>query len=128
VGCIGLGIILLLLLPAFLLLVFFQVVTISFAKLGLSEGATVMLVILSVVGSMINIPLSRRRIALEEPARPRSPFSFLFYNPPRVRRQTIAINVGGAIVPIVFSIYLLATVRLCGRLSWPRQWWPWWPS
>ena len=32
--------------------------------------------------------------------------SMFFYYPPRMREQIIAINVGGAIVPILISIYL----------------------
>ena len=108
-GCLGLFVLVLILLPVLALLVFFEVVTFSFAELGLSPEAAVILLLLSVVGSVINIPLRRRRVVLREPRRFPFPFSFLFYTPPRVRQQTIAINLGGAIIPIGFSLYLLVT-------------------
>ncbi|MCX6000438.1 MAG: hypothetical protein NTU41_12890 [Chloroflexi bacterium] len=38
--------------------VFFEVITFSFEKLGLSDGAAIALVSLSLVGSMVNIPLT----------------------------------------------------------------------
>ena len=96
------------LLPVLLFLVFFEVITFSFEKLGLSDGAAIALVSLSLVGSMVNIPLTQRKVAIEEPSRVPYPFSFFFYRPPRVARQVIAINLGGAIIPFVFSLYLLA--------------------
>jgi len=106
-GCVGLFVLLLILLPILLLLLFFEVVTISFSKLGLSPEAAVVLLLLCLVGSVINIPLTRRRIVSQEPRRFPFPFSFLFHTRPRVREQIIAINLGGAIIPIGFSLYLL---------------------
>ncbi|MFP3975553.1 MAG: DUF1614 domain-containing protein, partial [Dehalococcoidia bacterium] len=108
-GCLGLFILLLILIPILLFLFFSQVITISFAKLGLSPEAAAVLLILSLVGSMINIPLSRRQISIEEPGSQRTSLPFIFYTPPKVRKQTLAINVGGAVIPICFSIYLLMT-------------------
>ena len=108
-GCLGLILILLIVLPLVAILFFFQIITISFAKLGLSPQAAVVLLLLSLVGSIINIPLSRRRIKLAEPSRLRSPFSLLFYKPPEVVEQVIAVNVGGAIIPTCLSSYLLLT-------------------
>ena len=110
-GCVGLSAIVLILLPVLILLLYFQVVTISFAKLGLSPQAAVALLVLSLAGSVVNIPLSRRRALLRQPANVISPFHFLFYMPPRVREQVIAINLGGAIIPIAFSVYLLAVAK-----------------
>lgn len=34
-------------------------------------------------------------------------FPFFFYYPPRVREQVIAVNLGGAVLPGLFSLYLL---------------------
>ncbi|WP_424660708.1 DUF1614 domain-containing protein [Desulfofundulus sp.] len=90
--------------PFIIFILFFQVATFSFAKLGLSAQGAVLLFSLSMIGGMINIPVSRRRFVVEEE---RFFFPFLFYYPPRVREQVIAVNVGGAIIPVVFSLYLL---------------------
>ncbi len=88
-------------------IVLLNVAAFSFAKLGLtSEGALALLTI-SLVGGVVNLPISRRRIVVE-PARRRWFFGFIYYYPPRVAEQVIAVNVGGALVPVVFSLYLLS--------------------
>lgn len=99
------------LLGAFLLtllwpLVLLNVATFSFAKLGLTSEGALALLTLSLVGGVVNLPVSRRRIIVE-PARRRWFFGFIYYYPPRVAEQVIAVNVGGALVPVVFSLYLL---------------------
>ncbi|MBE3551193.1 MAG: hypothetical protein BLITH_0704 [Brockia lithotrophica] len=108
---------LLLLLPFLLLNLYFQLVTFSFAKLGLTpEGATLLLLI-SLFGSFINIPISRTRTyAPPEPVGYfRGPF-WVYYRPPRVQETILAVNVGGAIVPTVFSLYLLTRTPLLPAL------------
>ena len=101
-------------LPIILLLLFFNIVTISFGKLGLSPEAALVLLLATLAGSVINIPVSRRRISYEQP----QPFysRFFFYLPPRVTHQVIAVNVGGAIVPIGFAVYLLPQAPLTATL------------
>ena len=105
-GFIPLLILALLLLPALIFLFYFNVAAISFTKLGLTPSGAILLFGLSLLGSVINIPLHRQRFIIEE--RPILWFPFLFYYPPRVREQVIAINLGGAIIPAAFSLYLLA--------------------
>lgn len=96
------------LLPVLLLLLLFNVAAFSFGRLGLSPEGALLFLTASVLGSMINIPLSRRRVVLRE--RRVFPFPFLFfYYPPVVQEQAICFNVGGAGIPVVFSLYLLAT-------------------
>jgi len=108
-GCLSLFPIVFFLIPILLLVLVFGVGTVSFEKLGLSQESAIALLVLSVVGSFINIPLARRRITVRQPSRRPFPLSVLYYRPPRTAHQLIAINVGGAVVPICFSIYLLAT-------------------
>lgn len=93
--------------PLMFFLVFFNLATFSLTKLGVTPQGAVLLFTAVLLGSIINIPVSKKRIEVLEP----TPFNhpFLFYRPPRVREQVIAVNVGGCIVPTVFSIYLLAT-------------------
>ncbi|MQL53796.1 DUF1614 domain-containing protein [Desulfofundulus thermobenzoicus] len=95
---------LILLFPFLIFVLFFQVATFSFAKLGLSPQGAVLLFSMSIIGGVINIPVSRRRFVAEEK---RFFFPFIFYYPPRVREQIIAVNVGGAVIPVIFSLYLL---------------------
>lgn len=81
-----------------------NVATFSLAKLGLSPAGAIILLWASLIGSLINIPLSRERVLVRQP----QPF-FFFYYPPTVQERVICINVGGAIIPILFSLYLLFT-------------------
>lgn len=98
-------------LPFLIFVFFFQVAAFSFTKLGLSPEGAVLLFGLSILGGIINIPVSRRRFLVIEKNRFYL-FPFFFYYPPRVHEQVIAVNVGGAIIPILFSLYLLERVPL----------------
>ncbi len=94
-----------------LLLVFIQLglISITLAKLGLSPGSAVTLLLVSVTGSLINLPLFK--INAEAPLHPPIPsrlLSLLRRNMPAFTGQTtIAMNVGGCMVPIIFSLFLL---------------------
>jgi uncharacterized membrane protein len=113
-GCIPLFLVLFLLAPIFLALVYFNAVTVSFARLGLSPEAAMLLFAASLIGGMINIPISRRPVLIQAP---RSGFlSYFFYYPPQVRDQVLAINVGGAVIPVLFSLYLLPRAPLIPTL------------
>jgi len=104
-GCFSFLLPILIILPILIFLLLLNIITISYSELGLSQGAAVALLIGTLLGSMINIPISRQRILYESP---QSIFSrIFFYMPPRVAIQTIAVNVGGAVIPVAFSIYLL---------------------
>jgi len=98
---------LILMIPLLLLLLFFNVAALSFARLGLSPEGAMLFLTASVLGSLINIPLSRRRIVRERRVLP-LPLLF-FYYPPVVQEQVICFNVGGAGLPVLFSLYLLLT-------------------
>jgi len=104
---------LMLALPIVLLLLYFNAATSAFQLLGLSPQGAALLLVASLVGSMINIPLTRRRIALAGSGMETTPTSlrqlmvWVHYYPPAVTEEVVAINVGGAIVPILFSVYLL---------------------
>ena len=96
-----------------LVLLFLNIITVSYSALGLSQTTAITLLIITLFGGMINIPVSRRQIVYEQPQSFLS--RFFFYTPPRVATQTIAINLGGAVIPTVFAFYLM-----------PRA--PWWPT
>ncbi len=107
---------LLLLIPLLLGLLFFNIATFSFSRLGMSQGAAFLFLTASIIGSMINIPLSRRQIQMQS-RQLHSMSNFFFYYPPVVQEQVICINVGGAGLPAILSLYLL----LGGRA-------PFWPA
>ncbi len=99
-------ILLILMIPFLLMLLFYNVAAFSFARLGLSPYGAFLFLTACVLGSLINIPLSRRRMVVRKRRALSIPFLF-FYYPPVVQEQVICFNVGGAGLPVFFSLYLL---------------------
>ncbi len=82
---------------------------VAFAKLGLNPICGYVFFLLCLVGSGINIPLYREKIAYEMP---RDEFTLFFQRffgirLPRFDERVIAINLGGAVLPVILSLYLL---------------------
>ncbi len=84
-------------------------ITIAFDKLGLSASSAYLLLFASLFGSGINLPLFLISSSGEPPEAPAMrPWGVL--RPPQRTFQgktLIAVNVGGAIIPLVFSVYLI---------------------
>ncbi|HEY9245276.1 MAG TPA: DUF1614 domain-containing protein [Candidatus Methanoperedens sp.] len=85
----------------------------AFRKLGFPPGYSVILLFLSLVGSHVNIPISE--ITSREPVvsgRIIDYYWFRYVIPPvEVERRTvIAINIGGAVIPVIVSMFLLTKV------------------
>lgn len=84
--------------------------SIAFDKLGLSMDSALLLLISSLLGSSINLPLfSLTAESSAKPQQPREPPSWL--NPllkARPGKVVVAVNVGGGLIPIAFSLFLLA--------------------
>lgn len=110
-GCLIL-IIFLLLLPVLLVLGYFHIVTVGFEKLGFSSEATIFIFLLILLGSAVNIPLTRKKLVYTEERR----FWGLFKTP-RVQVTGLAINLGGAVIPLVLSLYFLTKVPLAPVLT-----------
>ena len=95
-----------------LLLVVVQIgaITIAFDKLGLSGGGVFLLLFGSLVGSLINLPLFSMVSESPPDMSAATPLHRLLQIPamPFNGRTIVAINVGGGLIPIFFSIYLLA--------------------
>jgi uncharacterized membrane protein len=90
---------------------FFGIIVSTFTKIGFSIEDALLIMLLSLLGSSINIPLATLRS--DAPA-VRDTYVRVFgvsYRVPfrRVIRNetTIAVNVGGAVIPILISAYLL---------------------
>jgi uncharacterized membrane protein len=96
---------------AFLIgLIQFGLIDIAFDKLGLSLQSAYLLLICTLAGSMINVPLFTLNAdaGAQRTLPPKSgPWSF-FKPPPFTGKTIVAINVGGAVVPVSFSLYLMA--------------------
>lgn len=114
-GCLVPVILFIVFMPALFFIFFFNIATLSFAKLGLSPLGAVVLFSAILLGGVVNIPVSRKRFYVEEP--PPFRYSFLFYYPPRVREQVIAVNLGGAVIPTLFSLYLLTKAPLLPTIA-----------
>jgi uncharacterized membrane protein len=103
------------LLPLLLLLGFLVsfiqlgLISITFEKLGLSASSAVLLLITTLFGSQINVPIFR----LSGPwmpthLPPQVRWVFRFERPPIVPYTIVAVNLGGCVVPVAFSVFLLA--------------------
>ena len=101
-------------LPFFAFGLFAQISQATFTALGISPEASFLLFASSLVGSMVNIPVSRRTYRYEP--QPRTWNDWLFYYPPLVRQQVIYVNLGGAVIPGLFSLWLLARTPLIAAL------------
>jgi uncharacterized membrane protein len=106
VGCL-IFLLFILFLPILFLLVFFHIVTLGFEKLGLSPETTILVLLLMLLGSAINIPLTKRKMVYVS-----EPSFFGFFKAPKLKASGIAINFGGAVIPIILSIYFLNKVPL----------------
>lgn len=103
-GCLA-AILLVLLVPFLLLVLFFDVVSFSFGELGLSPDAAFAIIILMLVGSLINIPITRKKVTYSPPRSVRGLFSGS-----HTGYSGIAVNLGGAIIPFCLCLYLLTIV------------------
>jgi uncharacterized membrane protein len=86
-----------------------NVINYAFVSLGLSPGLAFAALFISLIGSYINIPVAR--VAGGQPHREAivTSFGVRYRVPLRYASDStiVAINVGGAIVPLLISIYLL---------------------
>lgn len=86
------------------------ILAIAFDKLGLSQGSAILLLFTSLFGSAINLPLFtvRAEAPPEDESLPPPLRGLLRHMRQEFHGRTlIAVNAGGGLVPIAFSIYLL---------------------
>lgn len=88
-------------------------ITITLAKLGLTPNFALILLMVSLFGSVINFPLFRVRSESSTPLDKPVYQGLLRHAPREFEGYTvIAINFGGAIIPILFSAYLMMNNEL----------------
>lgn len=98
-----------------LLIAFVQIGIFSFAlgRLGVRPEDAMLVLLASLLGSVVNIPVARLRTSVTQLRRVVTVFGMRYVIPVvRSGRTTIAVNVGGALVPTVLSAYLIAHDRL----------------
>ncbi len=91
------------------MLVQIGLVSIAFDRLGLSADSAYLLLLCTLVGSLINLPLVTLTAEGPPPDMARPMPQLPFFRVPHLEGKTIiTVNVGGAVVPTAFSFYLIA--------------------
>ncbi len=106
IGCLVL-VLFILFLPILFFLVFFRIISFGFERLGFSPEATFLILLLILIGSAINIPLTKKKTVYAE-----RPYFFGLFKKPQMEKQGITINLGGAIIPVCLSTFFLTKIPL----------------
>lgn len=89
------------------IVLYLGVFTVALDKLGLSTHSAMLLLACTLIGSGINLPLFQITAEAPPDEEIQSLQGLLFGRPlPFTGKTIVAINVGGALIPISFSIYL----------------------
>lgn len=85
-----------------------ELISLTFAKLGLAADSALELLLTSLLGSAINLPLLSLRSSAPS-GTVEAAFHGLLRTPARAftGRTLVAVNVGGCLVPLFFSVFLL---------------------
>lgn len=93
-------------------LLVFGLVGRALSRVGLSWATFLSFLLFSLVGSSVNIPVWRRKVSTAAPTVRYVYFFGIPYPLPtvemRVLESVLSVNLGGAIMPLVLSLYLLA--------------------
>lgn len=97
-----------------LALVQLGLISIAFQKLGLSVNSAYLLLIGTLAGSMLNLPLLTLKADPDAPPPPPLPpeLAPYFKLPPDTGNVQVSVNVGGALIPTVFSLFLLTHTKV----------------
>jgi uncharacterized membrane protein len=106
-----------LLLVVLVILVELRVLAYAYRKIGIRPRYVFGVMVLTLLGSQVNIPLYS--IPVQRIVRPHG--SWMYGWQPGSEAITtgatvVAINVGGALIPMVLSLYLFARMRMYGRM------------
>jgi uncharacterized membrane protein len=86
-------------------------------RLGVTSGGALLLLLCSLIGSYFNIPLAQLPGQQVEAGQEVAYFGMRYVVPVLVDwpGTVIAVNVGGALIPALMSIYLIVRYRLLGK-------------
>ena len=103
--------VLLFILVSVLVLLFIGVIGVAFSDVGFSPAITASVLVFTLLGSFINIPIFRLKTTVPMIEEEFVSFFGMVYRIPRLElgeeTTMIAVNVGGALIPTFVSIYLL---------------------
>ncbi len=111
-----------------LLFVFVQVglITVAFAKLGLTTGQAFLVLLATLFGGGVNLPVHRSRRMIKVPSPFGPPVNSPFFRHMRpyqfpsaaheLREQIVAVNVGGCLIPLLLSAYFVSLMGLTPAL------------
>lgn len=105
-----------LLLPFFFFIIQIEIIKLALGKIGLSPATAFLILLLSLIGSMINIPIYTREATVLPPDASFPFLHFFFGIPYEQTKQVIAINVGGCVIPLLLCLYLLPKAPLLPTL------------
>lgn len=96
-----------LLLPFLIFIVQLTLTETALVKLGISPKIAIFTIYLSLIGSLINIPLFVRHVSAEDTIN--CPIKYIGLPSSGVLsgKQIVAVNVGGAIIPLFICVFLL---------------------
>jgi len=83
----------------------------AFERIGIPPEYVFTLLLLTLIGSLINIPVKRIQSQIEAPGQIINFFGLRFQIPQvqTINETTIAVNIGGAVIPTLLSLYLMIT-------------------
>lgn len=100
-----------LLLPILVLLLEMLVAGSALTKLGISPHSAILIIYLSLIGSLINVPITARNAGPGQAAG--CPIDYFGFSYAAVGgKQIMAVNLGGAVIPIIICLYLLRKAPL----------------
>ena len=102
-------ILLVLSLPFLFALGYLNIVAAGFERMGISPEMTLFVLFLILIGSSVNIPITKQKTVLT-----RKSYFVGFFSKPAMEIHCVAINLGGAIIPVLLSFYFLFQVYLNG--------------
>ncbi|MBS3817156.1 MAG: DUF1614 domain-containing protein [Candidatus Thermoplasmatota archaeon] len=99
-----------------IVLIFSLVISSAFRALGFSPFVTITIFFLALLGSTVNIPLYSKETKQPVRSVPDNPLMNFLYPDRRGNREkmyeivetTVSINLGGAVIPILVSVYLVS--------------------
>jgi uncharacterized membrane protein len=107
-----------LLLVLFVFVVELRILRYAYRKIGVPPRYMFLVMLLSLLGSHVNIPLFAMHVARPVPPHQATVFGRTYVSPPEVREgmTIVAINLGGALLPIILSLYLFYRSRMRLRM------------
>ena len=107
-----------LLLIVMVLVVELRILRYAYRKIGVPPRWMFVVMLVSLLGSQINIPLFAMRMAPVTAPAETTVYGRTYLAPPVVQRgaTVVAINVGGALVPLLLSLYLFLRLHMRGRM------------